>query len=198
MPDETQRHAIVETARHLFVSKGYGATTTGEIAAACKISKQTLYRLFPGKPALFNEVISSMRDKWLNFPADDTQPMDRALEDIFCAGISEEANRERLELLRVVLAEGGRFPELREAVHNCGREASRAALTGWLDKQRAKGLIKHCDTRRAAGMLMDMIFGALTMKNVDSIEWPGNAEWFIHIRSCVSVFLHGVCSNEAG
>ncbi len=197
-PDAAQRRAIVEMACQLFLEKGYGATTTDEIAAACKISKQTLYRLFPGKPGLFKEVIAATRAKWLNFPVDETLPLDAALERMFQASLDEEADRVRLGLLHLVVAEGGHFPELREAVRLCGAEVSRAELAGWLARQSARGRLKPCDPRRAANILMDMVYGAIIVKSTGEVEYPAGAERVEHIHACIQMFLHGLAVPPQG
>ena len=48
---ETQRH-IAETARALFVQRGYGATSIRDIADAAGVAVQTIYNAFQGKPAI--------------------------------------------------------------------------------------------------------------------------------------------------
>jgi TetR/AcrR family transcriptional regulator of autoinduction and epiphytic fitness len=48
---ETQRH-IAETARALFLERGYGATSIREIADAAGVAVQTIYNAFDGKPAI--------------------------------------------------------------------------------------------------------------------------------------------------
>src|ERR1700692_529180 len=108
VPDDTQCTLIVNNARRLFVKKGYGATTTDDIAAECKISKQTLYRLFPGKSALFVAVVAALSQKCLDLPRDDDDlPLADSLARIFMVDISEEAERERVEILRLVIGGGG-------------------------------------------------------------------------------------------
>ncbi len=48
---ETQRH-IAETARALFLERGYGATSIRDIADAAGVAVQTIYNAFEGKPAI--------------------------------------------------------------------------------------------------------------------------------------------------
>ena len=48
---ETQRH-IAETARALFLDRGYGATSIRQIADAAGVAVQTIYNAFEGKPAI--------------------------------------------------------------------------------------------------------------------------------------------------
>ena len=52
-----KHEAIVAAATALFLSKGYQATSVGEIAALAKVGKQTVYKHFSDKQRLFSEII---------------------------------------------------------------------------------------------------------------------------------------------
>lgn len=54
---ETTRLALIEAARALFVGKGYGDTSTPEIAAAASITRGALYHHFADKRDLFRQVL---------------------------------------------------------------------------------------------------------------------------------------------
>lgn len=54
---ETTRLALTEAARALFVSKGYGDTSTPEIAVAAGITRGALYHHFTDKRDLFRQVL---------------------------------------------------------------------------------------------------------------------------------------------
>jgi AcrR family transcriptional regulator len=196
MPDDAQFNLIVSGARRLFVQKGYGATTTDDIAAECKISKQTLYRLFPGKSALFAAVVASIRETCLDLPRDDDDlPLAESLVRIFMADISEEADRERVEIFRLVIVEGRNFPELSAILNRHGLDFSRAELADWLTRQCARGRLKAGDMTVLAQLLIDMVFGAIPLKNAGEPEWPGAERRRAHIRNCIEVFLYGVCTG---
>lgn len=192
-PEETQRAAIVAMARRLFLGKGYGSTTTDDIAAQCRISKQTLYRLFPGKAALFTAVIEAHRQHWLDLPGDYADlPLEEALARIFRADISPEMDEERMGLIRLVVAETGHFPELGEILRQYGAEAARDVLANWLEAQSARGRVVLDDAASASRMLMDMVLGAIIVKSTGDLTWPGGQDRATHIRRCIAVFLNGV------
>jgi AcrR family transcriptional regulator len=54
---ETTRQALVEAARALFVSKGYGDTSTPDICASTATTRGALYHHFVDKRDLFRQVL---------------------------------------------------------------------------------------------------------------------------------------------
>ena len=59
LDSEERRKAIVEAAMPLFARKGFGGTTTKEIAEAARISEALLFKHFPTKGALYQEMLRS-------------------------------------------------------------------------------------------------------------------------------------------
>ena len=54
---EERRKAIVEAAMPLFARKGFARTTTKEIAEAAHVSEALLFKHFPSKVALYEEIL---------------------------------------------------------------------------------------------------------------------------------------------
>ena len=54
---ETTRHALLDAARALFVSKGYGDTSTPDICASTATTRGALYHHFADKRDLFRHVL---------------------------------------------------------------------------------------------------------------------------------------------
>lgn len=52
---------IVDAAAQLFAAQGFAATSMEQVAAACSAGKDTIYRRFPSKAALFGAVVDRMR-----------------------------------------------------------------------------------------------------------------------------------------
>ena len=56
---ERKRRAIVEAATTLFLENGYRGTSMEQIATVARVSKQTVYRHFSDKEALFNAIVTA-------------------------------------------------------------------------------------------------------------------------------------------
>jgi AcrR family transcriptional regulator len=128
-------------ARRLFTERGYERTTMDAIAAAARVSKQTLYSYYPDKAALFIAVIRSASvERPANRQAPGPAILDPVTEPALASALTQllvwivdgMLEPGYLALLRVVIAESGRFPELasefRQAVPDRGLATVRAIL----------------------------------------------------------------------
>ena len=64
--DEETKQIVLDAARHTFAVEGYAATSTEELARSAGISTKTLYRLFPGKAALFEAMCVDRLERLLS------------------------------------------------------------------------------------------------------------------------------------
>ncbi len=55
---EQVRESVVDTAREMLLRDGYAATTIPKLARVCGISAESVYKRFPGKPALVRAVVA--------------------------------------------------------------------------------------------------------------------------------------------
>ena len=192
-PEETQRKCIVEAARKLFMEKGYGNTTTEDIAARCRISKHTLYRTFASKAAMFTAVIEAYHENLLALPGQyDGLPLNDALERIFKIDTEWEADLEGVELLRLLVVESPQFPEIGAIAKRYGYGRAAKDLADWLQQQSSRGLIEIDDALNAARILMHMIFSPIIFTAIGDPELSEPKERQAHIRRCISIFLDGV------
>jgi AcrR family transcriptional regulator len=70
-----RKRQLLATAKHLFVTHGFTATTTEKIAQAAGVSEPVLYRHFESKKALFLEVLQEVREATLNRWRAETAPL---------------------------------------------------------------------------------------------------------------------------
>lgn len=57
-PRKEREKLIIQSAKEVFIDKGYTGATTQELAKKANISEVTLFRYFPSKSHLFNAVIT--------------------------------------------------------------------------------------------------------------------------------------------
>ncbi|MEI2387783.1 TetR/AcrR family transcriptional regulator [Breoghania sp. JC706] len=196
-PDCVQRQEILEAAKDLFLTRGYGKTTTDDIAAQCGISKRTLYRLYQSKIDLFAGIIESHRSQMFVLPKG-RQDISAtvALEYMFRIDLTPQEEAETEELLGIVATESDRCPELREIVRQHGAEVAIAQLAHWLSDRHNAGEVTIDDPHACAQILMDMVFGTLGKHLPERPSLPRGQARIEHIRRCISIFLHGVAADR--
>jgi len=192
--DDARRAEILNAARATFHVLGYGGTTMDLVAARCRISKQTLYRLFSSKVELFMAIIAEHRAAMLALPRDreENLPLTEALEQIFMIDIDEAAEHDREAFIHFVMGEAQRFPEVAALLRTHGAEQSRKMLADWLNLQQRRGLIEIADAESGARMLMNMIFGAMITLPGRTNDWPDRETRLRHLRHCIAIFVAGV------
>lgn len=192
MSDEDQADKILTHAEALFLEKGFGGATMNDIAARCRMSKRTLYRLFPAKTEMFAAIVRRHRQQMLDLPGPhDDMPVHEALRKVFRVDLSEEASRRRIFLLRMVLSEAERTPEIAQIIHDEAGDGARIDLARFLEARVAKGDLSLADTDRASQMLVDMMYGALTRKREGGIGWSNAEERRAQIEASIELFLNG-------
>ncbi|NTF43727.1 TetR family transcriptional regulator [Rhizobium sp. AC27/96] len=198
--DDERRAEIVTEARATFYELGYGGTTMDLVAARCRISKQTLYRLFPSKTDLFMAIIADHRASMLALPRDANEnlPLDEALEQIFMIDIDEAKEREREAFIHLAISESQQFPEVAALMHTYGAKQSQQMLADWLSLQRQRGLIEIADVASGARMLMGMIFSAMISRPGHPNDWPDRETRLRHLRQCIAIFVAGVQPRTKG
>jgi AcrR family transcriptional regulator len=113
-----RRSAILAAALEEFREKGFAATRVEDVAARAGVAKGTIYLNFKEKEALFEELIRSAVGSHVArlqaIRPDSGQSMRDQIEGVGLPMI-EAARSGRLgDLLRLMLAESGRFPHLAE------------------------------------------------------------------------------------
>ncbi|WP_342593627.1 TetR/AcrR family transcriptional regulator [Ancylobacter gelatini] len=182
-------------AMQMFQEAGYARLTTDAVAARCRISKRTLYQLFPSKAALLTAIIDQHRALMVRLPANyDDVPLDRALDLIFGNDIDDEADRERFAFLQLIFVEAVQHPELDQISVTHGRGVVLQLLGDWIAHECRRGRLDVPDPTDAARMLMDMVTGSVTRGLDGRLDWDGSDRRRAYVRECIRVFLNGTTS----
>src|SRR6202171_900903 len=130
-----KRAAILEAAQQVFFAQGFVGASMDQGAATAAVSKQTVYKHFSNKVALFREVVTHVvRARDVGITAEllfsgkgSFEEQLRSFARFFLKGVMQP---DVIRLRRLVIGEVGRFPELGEAFYDLGpkRAAEQLAL----------------------------------------------------------------------
>lgn len=151
-----KRRAILEAATAAFLRNGYRGTSMDEIAAAARVSKQTVYKHFSDKERLFAEIVTATVHE-----AGDT--VEEGVRNLQASGDVEADLRELarrqlhfvmqpriMQLRRLVIGEANRFPELGRTFYEQGPRRTIAALATAFARLVERGQLHIEDPRLAA------------------------------------------------
>jgi AcrR family transcriptional regulator len=166
---------LMATAARLFLEHGYEGASMDQVAAAAGAGKQSLYRRYPNKEALFRTVfidhlarerLSRWRQMTAGFAATSLDALADPMDDlrrVARATFDFAVEPQSVEVFRLYVAERRRFPGLHLEV---GRIS--AALEVELDRRirsaQTLGLLRACAGAFAARNLLALVSEGPTMQ----------------------------------
>jgi AcrR family transcriptional regulator len=152
------RKVILEAATGLFLEAGYDRTSLARVAQVAGVSKATLFKQFPSKAELFEATVLAAGST----PADELEqpPSGDLLAGLITLGLAYADLLLRPgieELIRTVIAEAPRFPELRDRTFDFGTLPVLAALHRYLRAEHAAGTAHIADPDMVAPQFLGMI-----------------------------------------
>ena len=194
-----KRQAILDGARRVFLRQGYHGTRVDQVVAEAGVSKRTLYKYFATKQdllaALIDQVCSQLIAPLKVEAASDADLAD-VLRRLALDYLHVITAPSALRLYRTVLAESGRFPEIGQAFHAAGQEASVDALAAFLARRADAGEIEIADPRFAAEQFLVMVSGAPRTRRLLGIGGaPSKAALAAWADGTVTLFLRGCAAR---
>jgi AcrR family transcriptional regulator len=115
---QAKERAILDAALDVFAESGFAPARLEEVAARAGVAKGTIYLYFPSKQALFEALIRTGIGAPIEAAGAEAAALDLPFEAVV-RGLFARMRREilatrRKEIIRLVIAESGRFPELAE------------------------------------------------------------------------------------
>src|ERR1700732_2731431 len=115
-------HAILEAAFAEFSRNGYAMTTLDQIAEGAGVTKGTIYVYFENKEHLFISMVREVTKATLDTVHEMLETHEGSTADLLRAQFSFiyqhiVEDRRRREVLRMLIAEAPRFPELADRYH---------------------------------------------------------------------------------
>ena len=160
---EATRGRLRDAAYRLFLRQGYMATSVDAILAEAGVaSKETLYRHYAGKEALFIDVLSHLTmdqpgfsSKIAALPAPDDLPTLRQALTILAREILTLMGQPGyLPLIRMILSEATRFPQLGALFFTAVTQRGISLIVDLLRVARERGVIADVDLEAVTYLLL--------------------------------------------
>jgi len=190
--EETRREHILQVAQEVFLASGYADTTIDNIAAAAKVSKQTLYHHFRDKADLFEAVIVSDMERFRNLPdlTCDRRDPEEVLFEVARWIYDNNVSSQTLAMHRVLAGAAGNFSDLVKRHYEFRSKISKSWITTYIKSLADSGVVQVADPARAATR-----FALMASEGSDTIMWHAPSDMRERerlARLTVSMFIRGL------
>jgi AcrR family transcriptional regulator len=196
-PPPDRRTEILEAALQVFAAKGYAAATNADIAREAGVTAAALYYYFPSKADLFKAVLTErksvifpnlaqMADELLDLPPDVVLP------NVVQFMSSFMADERTLAILRIVLAEAPRHPEIREIYQSQIMSEVAPLLMRYLKRQMELGRIREMDPRLPTILMIGPIIAGLILREILKIDIAQDVTTDMLARGIIDMLLPGM------
>ena len=200
-----KRRAILAAATEAFLKAGFLGASMDEVAAASSVSKQTIYKHFGSKEALFVAVVTSLTNAASDLVHGDVPEPEAAddvaayLRDYGLRQLNVVLTPRLLQLRRMVIGESSRFPELGKALYDSGPGRAMRAIALALERLAQRGFLTLEDPAVAAAHFNWLVMGgpvnAAMLLGDEAV--PNPTALRRHVIEAVRVFLAAYAAGDA-
>ncbi len=178
---EAKREQILAGARRVFLRAGFAAASTDEITREAGVSKRTLYAYYPGKEELFADVLRGLTvenprtmvlESLRRIDPGSPEELRGALVGLARKAASTMMDPEYLALLRTIIADSHRFPQLGEIFRSTVPEQGLREGRAMLERAQKRGVVREADPEVMTRMFMGFL---LTYVLIDGLFRPDGA-----------------------
>lgn len=188
---EDTRNRILKAALELFSTQGYTAATTRQIASLAGVTEVTLFRHFPAKEKLFEEVVCKSlpgplfaqcvaQAKGLEYPE-----ALLAIAEFFLEGL-----RQNEDLIKILYMESQRHSELMERIYVALVDSSSTILADYFVELQEKQIVRKFNVRAVARMFLGIWLGLYEEEHLFAID-SGKVPPQEFVRDCLEIFVRG-------
>jgi AcrR family transcriptional regulator len=190
--DELERRKlrVMNVATDMFVARGYAATTLLDIAKKAGVATRTLYQHFGDKEDIFREVIFARDTAIINPPVlEEGEDLVAALRKAAHYSYELALRSRSIELMRLMIAESARFPELMSKVATTIFSRFTGNVARLFRQLADKGLIPDGDHDQSAELFVDLLLGNRTV--MIYFGWASAAPTEKDIEVKIDLFIKG-------
>jgi len=181
-----RRAAIVEAAMDEFIARGFAATRLDDVAKRAGVAKGTLYLHFKDKESMFEELIRTALVPMIGrlaAPPPITGPVRDAVERFAEVFIREIASTRRGDIIRLIVAEGPRFPAIADFYFREVVSKGIAAMRALIQLAITRGEIKHRELAQFPQLMVAPAIVAVVWQSLFARHAPldGLAMFRVHL-----------------
>ena len=188
----TTKEKILESALKLFSQKGYLGATTKEIAKEAGIAEVTLFRYFPSKEALFEEVINNY--SFLPKLKEILKKVEtRSYKEVLKIIASEflKLLESKKDLIRIMHSEMQRYPEKIKKIYESVIENTFKLLSNYFQKLQKEKILKEFNSELAARAFLGMFFSYFYAKEIKEFLNLQKEDVSQVIETYIDIFING-------
>ncbi|EEF25653.1 conserved hypothetical protein [Ricinus communis] len=188
-----QKH-VLKIATSEFFERGFDGTTIDRIAVLAEASKATIYKRYRSKEELFEAVVLEVASNIATHPVKfDESDIEGSLRAWGKAAYKTSTSRQAVELLRLIIAEGAKQPELVRHIREIYIERSIGELIQFFSLLRKHNRIIDTDPAELAiSFSLNVLGGFRHLLGVS--ETPGAVSK--RIENAVVIFSQGCMRNS--
>nr|WP_041756457.1 TetR/AcrR family transcriptional regulator [Bradyrhizobium sp. ORS 278] len=174
-----RRAAIVQAAMDEFIARGFAATRLDDIAKRAGVAKGTIYLHFKDKESMFEELIRTAIVPFVGRLAapppvgGSVRDMVEGLARMF---LQEIAGTRRADLVRLIIAEGPRFPEIADFYYREVVSRGLAAMRALIQLAVTRGEIREPKLVQHPQLMIAPMMVAVIWKSLFETHAPLDAE----------------------
>ena len=192
---KSRREDVVRKAARLFIEHGYEKVTIDHIVAEVGGSKATVYARFGGKAEFFSVVIEEyceMISHEIQVELNVEGSIEEQLISIGRTFLALILRRQTLELHRLVVSIGGKFPRVARVFFDAGPAAAYKLVSDWIRRQQEAGALVAGDPDLMATLYLDMLTGYAQLARLLSVKSrPDPAGLSRTVETAAAIFLRG-------
>jgi AcrR family transcriptional regulator len=181
-----RREAIVEAAMDEFIARGFAATRLDDVAKRAGVAKGTIYLHFKDKEALFQELIRTaivpLVGRLFVTPPPAGASVRDMIEGFAKVFIQEVATTRRGDIVRLIVAEGRRFPDVADFYYREVVSRGLAGMRALIELGVARGEIRQRDLARFPQILVAPAMVAVIWQSLFSRHAPLDANEMFRVH----------------
>ena len=180
-----RRQAIIDAALDEFIARGFTATRLDDVAKRAGVAKGTIYLHFKDKESMFEELIRTALVPLigrLHTPPPSGGSVREAVEGFARTFIQEVVSTRRGDIVRLIVAEGPRFPAIADFYYREVVSRGVAAMRALIELGVARGEIAQKELARFPQILVAPALIAVIWQSLFSKHAPLDAPEMLRVH----------------